>query len=77
MKKKLTRKFQKYTEPRCKIIKSEPELFICASVTMNSTGSSESNWDSETVHNADHDEWFGTMSEVAPAKRIDLWVDED
>lgn len=77
MKKEQTEKFRKYIKPRCKMIATEPELFICASVTLNAAGSSESNWGSETVHDADHDEWFGTMSEVAPAKGAELWDDED
>ena len=77
MKKELTKEFRSNIKPRWEIIETESESFICASVTMNAAGSSESNWGAETVHNADHDEWFGTMDEVAPAKGVDLWENED
>ena len=64
-----------YSKPECKLIKTNTEQFICVSVSMNAPSSTESDWDSETVHNGDHDEWFGTMSEVAPAKKG--WFEEE
>lgn len=55
-----------YVIPDCTIIPVQTENFICASVTLDPTGSSEENWDAETTHDGDHDEWFGSMGEVAP-----------
>lgn len=55
-----------YVKPACGIISVEPANLICASVSPNPIGSSESSWSSETVHEGDHTEWFGTTTEVAP-----------
>lgn len=55
-----------YEAPFCKVIPMQTENFICASVTLDPSASSEPNWDPETYNFGDHDEWFGSMGEVAP-----------
>ncbi|WP_315275429.1 fatty-acid--CoA ligase [Prevotella histicola] len=55
-----------YQQPECRILAIEVEKFICVSVTLNPPGSSEENWDNDNRADADHEEWFGSSTEVAP-----------
>lgn len=56
-----------YVSPACCLVAIEDEGCICASLTLDPQGSSEpSNWDNNQTVDGDHDEWFGTSTEVAP-----------
>lgn len=68
-----------YVAPACSTVAVENEGCICVSVTLNPQGSSEPNtWGYDQVINGDHDEWFGSSTEVAPAKEQNgFWADEN
>lgn len=56
-----------YVSPTCCLTAIEDEGCICASLTLDPQGSSEpSNWNNDQYIEGDHDEWFGTSTEVAP-----------
>ena len=56
-----------YVSPTSCLVAIEDEGCICASLTLDPQGSSEpSNWDNDQTVDGDHDEWFGTSTEVAP-----------
>lgn len=58
-----------YVSPTFKIIVVEDEGNFCASVTLDPQGSTQPNgWNTDQIVNGDHDEWFGSPSDVAPAK---------
>lgn len=64
-----------YLKPACEIIKTEPEGFICASVTPNAGGSFEGSWDSEQQH--DGGIVIGDGTGIAPAKPGTLWSEDE
>lgn len=65
-----------YIPPRCEVIKSESENFICGvSVRPNSNASVELGYGGETEHEGGTI-GFGNSSTVAPAKGTQ-WDDED
>lgn len=56
-----------YVSPTCCLTAIEDEGCICASLTLDQQNSSEpSNWGNTQEIDGDHDEWFGTSTEVAP-----------
>lgn len=68
-------KKQFYKAPRCKIIQTENESFICTSTRLDAGGSStDNNWRPEAEHNGGTI-YFGTETTVAPAK--DAWFGEE
>lgn len=67
-----------YSCPVCSMIAVESESCICVSMTLDAQNSSEPDWNSDQTINGDHDEWFGTPSEVAPAKQQgSFWSEND
>ena len=68
-------KKQFYKAPRCKIIQTENESFICTSTRLDAGGSStDNNWRPEEEYNGGTI-YFGTKTTVAPAK--DAWFEEE
>ena len=55
-----------YECPECNVHELQFEKFICASVMLDPQGSSEENWNNYKEINADHEEWVGSSTEVAP-----------
>ena len=56
-----------YMKPECRIVLTEIETFVCASLTPHASASTEAGWESETSHGGGTI-WVGSASEIAPAK---------
>ena len=56
-----------YVKPECRIVPTETETFVCASLTPHASASTEAGWESETCHGGGTI-WVGSASEIAPAK---------